>query len=505
MTDAAMFEHLRAQWPEDLDRPVLEHPDGSQRSYGWLVERSGRAARAFQDLAVPLGGRVAVQADKCEDLIAGYLGCLRAGGAFLPLNPAYTADEVGYYLQDSRASLLLCQPERLDEMRPVAAKAGVFVVESLAVDGESGTFQQRLVTTPAELAPVAPTPDATAAILYTSGTTGRPKGAMLTHHNLAANADALHDAWGWDANDVLIHALPLFHVHGLFVALNGVLRAGASMIFLPRFDPDPVIDTLPRATIFMGVPTMYHRLADHPRLTSDICHRMRLFVSGSAPLSVPDFEAFRERSGHTILERYGMTETGMNISNPLRGPRKAGSVGLPLPGVQVRLVDAEQGGDVPRGEVGEIWLRGPNIFAGYFGAPDKTSESFSEGWFRTGDLALQDSDGYYMIVGRLKDMVISGGLNVYPAEVEAVLDAIAGVEESAVVGMPDADFGERVAAAVVRRASAGSLTADMVIVEARARLAPYKCPKSVTFLDSLPRNAMGKVEKTRLREILGRV
>jgi malonyl-CoA/methylmalonyl-CoA synthetase len=378
-------------------------------------------------------------------------------------------------------------------------------VESIAVDGESGSFQERLATTPAEPAPVALTPEATAAILYTSGTTGRPKGAMLTHANLAANADALHEAWGWSANDVLIHALPLFHVHGLFVALNGVLRAGASMIFLPRFDPDLVIDALPKATVFMGVPTMYHRLAEHPRLTPDVCQQMRLFVSGSAPLSVPDFEAFRARAGHTILERYGMTETGMNISNPLRGPRKPGSVGLPLSGVQVRLVNPETGQDVPQGEVGEIWLRGANIFAGYFGAPEKTAESFAEGWFRTGDLALQDPDGYYMIVGRLKDMVISGGLNVYPAEVEAVLDAIPGVAESAVIGLPDADFGERVAAAIVRRAGASDLTADAVIAEARARLAPYKCPKSVAFLDSLPRNAMGKVEKTRLREMLARI
>ncbi len=383
----------------------------------------------------------------------------------------------------------------------MAKQAGVQATESLAVDGESGSFQRRLATTPAEPAPVRLTGEATAAILYTSGTTGRPKGAMLTHRNLAANADALHEAWGWDASDILVHALPLFHIHGLFVAVNGVLRAGASMIFLPRFDPELVIDALPRATIFMGVPTMYHRLAEHPRLTTDLCQRMRLFVSGSAPLSVPDFMAFRERSGHTILERYGMTETGMNISNPLRGPRKPGSVGLPLPGVQVRLVDPETNADVSQGEVGEIWLRGPNIFAGYFGAPEKTAESFTEGWFRTGDLAMQDADGYYFIVGRLKDMVISGGLNVYPAEVENVLDAIPGVEESAVIGLPDADFGERVAAAIVRRAGA-QLTEDRVIAEARAHLASYKCPKTVAFLDALPRNAMGKVEKNRLRELL---
>jgi malonyl-CoA/methylmalonyl-CoA synthetase len=502
MTDLSLFEHLRAQWPGDLDRPVLVHPDGSQRSYSWLLERSARVARALQDLHVPPGGRVAVQVDKCEEMLSIYLGCLRSDAALLPLNPAYTADEVAYYLKDSRASILLCQPEREAELRAVGEACGVLLTEGVAVDGASGSFEQRLQKSTAEPAPVAVGPDATAAILYTSGTTGRPKGAMLTHRNLASNADALHETWGWAADDVLLHALPLFHVHGLFVGLNGVLRAGASMIFHARFDPDAVIDAFAHATIFMGVPTMYHRLVEHPGLTWDACHKMRLFVSGSAPLSVPDFEAFRQRAGHTILERYGMTETGMNTSNPLRGTRKPGSVGLPLPGVQVRLVDAEKGGDVPRGEVGEIWLRGPNIFAGYFGAPEKTAESFTGGWFRTGDLAMEDPDGYYFIVGRLKDMVISGGLNVYPAEVEAVLDAMPGIEESAVVGLPDADFGERVAAAVVRRASAADLTEEQVIADARAHLAAYKCPKTIRFLDALPRNAMGKVEKTRLRELL---
>ncbi|HXF81824.1 MAG TPA: AMP-binding protein [bacterium] len=502
MADTSLYERLRPIWERDPDRTLLEHPNGRPRTYRWLLERSARAARAIQEEGVPVGGRVAVQADKGEDLLAVYVGCLRAGAALLPLNPAATAEEVAYYLRDSRASLFLCQPERLEQMRAMAERCGVPAVESLAADGESGTFQQRLARTPADPGPVSLRPEATAAILYTSGTTGRPKGAMLTHRNLAANADALHDAWGWTRTDVLVHALPLFHIHGLFVAAGGVLRAGASMIFLPRFDPDAVIHAFRRATIFMGVPTMYHRLAAHPGLTSEACRGMRLFISGSAPLSVADFEAFRARTGHTILERYGMTETGMNLSNPLRGPRKPGSVGLPLAGVQVRLVDPETRRDVPPGEVGEIWLRGPNIFAGYFGAPEKTAEAFHEGWFRTGDLARRDGDGYYAIVGRLKDMVISGGLNVYPAEVEAVLDAIDGVEESAVVGVPDADLGERVAAAIVRCAWAAELTEERVITAARERLAPYKCPRTVRFLEALPRNAMGKVEKTRLREIL---
>ncbi|MBM2809242.1 MAG: AMP-dependent synthetase and ligase, partial [Chloroflexi bacterium] len=406
----------------------------------------------------------------------------------------------GYYLSDSHADAFICQPERLDAMQPLAKDLGVRYVHSLSTDGASGSFQVLLASSAPSPAPVALGLHDVAAILYTSGTTGRPKGAVLTQQNLISNIDALHEAWGWRDDDLLVHALPLFHTHGLFVAVNGVLRAGASMVFLPRFDPDAVIEWLPRASVFMGVPTMYHRLAQDHRLTPDLCRSMRLFVSGSAPLSVHDFEGFRARSGHAILERYGMTETTMNISNPLTGPRKPGTVGLPLPGVEVRLVDPESHVEVPSGSAGEIWLRGPNVFAGYFERPDATAEAFSDGWFRTGDLAQQDADGYYAIVGRCKDLIITGGLNVYPAEVEAVLDAIGGVDESAVIGLPDPDLGEQVTAIIVRSQASQPLTGDVVKASARNRLASYKCPTRVEFVESLPRNAMGKVEKARLRQ-----
>lgn len=529
-----LFEHLRQHWPADLEQPVMIHPDGRWTSYRLLLERSGRVAATLQRLGVAAGGRVAVQVEKCEDFLNAYLGCLRAEAIIVPLNPAYTADEVAYYLDDSHPTLFICQPERLAELQPVAHAAGVGHVYTLAADGRSGSFQalldgasfrpQSSVLGPRALglpqrpgillggltqAPAAPVGAAprrsVAAILYTSGTTGRPKGAMLSHGNLIANVDALHAAWGWRADDVLLHALPLFHVHGLFVAVNGVLRAGACMIFLPRFEVDDVLQNLPASTVFMGVPTMYHRLAQDPRLTVELCRGMRLFVSGSAPLTVQDFAAFRRRTGHAILERYGMTETGMNISNPLHGPRKAGSVGVPLAGVEVRLVSPQTLRDVPQGEVGEIWVRGANVFAGYFERPEETTDAFVDGWFRTGDLARQDADGCYEIVGRCKELIISGGLNVYPAEVERVLNDVEGVEESSVFGVPDADLGETVVAAVVREHGHDSLTPDGLMAAAREHLAGYKCPKQIMMVESLPRNATGKVEKGDLQRFFRQV
>jgi malonyl-CoA/methylmalonyl-CoA synthetase len=338
-------------------------------------------------------------------------------------------------------------------------------------------------------------------ILYTSGTTGRPKGATLTDLNLAATVEALHEAWGLGSDDVLLHALPLFHVHGLFIAACGALRAGSSMILLPCFDVDVVLEHLPESTVFMAVPTMYHRLVQSEKLRPGLCSGMRLFTSGSAPLSAQDFADFHQCTGHTIVERYGMTETGITISNPLNRERKPACIGFPLPRVEARIVDRETATDVARGEVGEIWMRGPSVFQGYFGKAEQTAESFVDGWFLTGDLARQDEDGYFQIVGRARDMIISGGLNVYPAEIEQVLNAIDGVEESAVVGLPDPDLGERVTAAIVRK-PASRVVEEAVIAAARQRLAPYKCPRGVVFVESLPRNAMGKVEKQQLLESL---
>jgi malonyl-CoA/methylmalonyl-CoA synthetase len=497
-----LFDHLRAGFPADLARPALRHPDGRTVSYADVLNRSAQVAAVLRYLGIPAGARVSVQVDKCEDFLMLYLGCLRAGTPLVPINPSCTVGEVGYYVRDSGAEIFLCQPEHLAEVEGSARDAGARHVYTFALDGEAGSFQR--LAAQAGASPDGPSArvngqEPLAAILYTSGTTGAPKGAMLTHDNLVANTDALHSSWGWRADDVLLHALPLFHVHGLFVAATAALGMGAEMIFLPRLDPDLVVKYLPESTLFMGVPTMYHRLAQEPRITPELCRSVRLFVSGSAPLSVADFTAFKERTGHAILERYGMTETGMNVSNPLEGERKPGKIGFPLPGVEARLVDPETLMDAGEGEVGEIWVRGRNVFAGYFHAPEKTAESFVDGWFRTGDLGRRDADGYYEIVGRAKDLIITGGLNVYPAEVEQALGGIEGVEDVAVIGLPDPDWGEQVTAVIIPRPGS-QLTPEAVMTSARSLLAPYKCPRRVELVDALPRNAMGKVEKARLRQ-----
>ena len=491
-----LVEHLQSFWPADVDTPAIELADGRTVTYRQLGRRVRQFESALAELRVPEGGIVAVQTDKCVDFLAIYLATIRSGRVFLPLNPTYTTEEVAYYLKDSAADLVICQPGRLEEIEMVAAKGGCRGGGSMGSNGDGSVCalgEAQLV----DARPPAGGESDTAVVLYTSGTTGRPKGALLTHANVVAMVDALHESWGWRPDDVLLHALPLFHIHGLFVAATVALRAGATMILQSRFEPSRVLEALPRSSVFMAVPTIYHRLMREDALTGDVCQNVRLFACGSAPLSVSDFEAFEARTGHVILERYGMTETGMLTSNPLRGIRKAGSVGVPLPGVSVRLVDRATFEDVPSGEVGEIWVRGPNVFAGYRGRPDANAEAFVDGWFRTGDLGRQDPDGYYGIVGRARDVVISGGLNVYPSEVEAVIDAISGVDESAVIGLPDDDLGERVAAVVVRASE--TVTAESVVTEVRRHLAPYKCPRRVEFVSLLPRNAMGKVDKEQLR------
>lgn len=498
----AVFETLQRNFPADPSKAALVIPSGGHISYGELERRSAQMAAALDELQIPVGSVVAVQADKCSDLVALYLAVLRSGRVFLPLNPTYTEEEVGYYLTDSLAALLVCQPERAVEMEAVARGSGTLHTLTLDAERTAGTLQKRADHQLEIGAATAPADGDPAVLLYTSGTTGKPKGALLTHRNVKAMIDGLHEAWAWTSSDVLLHALPLFHIHGLFVAATVALRSGATMILLPRFEVDAILEWLPKSTLFMGVPTMYHRLAQDSRLTPELCHDVRLFVSGSAALSVPDFQQFQRRTGRTILERYGMTETGMITSNALLGARKPGAVGVPLPGVQVRLVDVETFGEPSEGEVGEIWVQGDNVFGGYLGRPEANAESFVDGWFRTGDLAYRDPDGYYFIVGRARDVVISGGLNVYPAEVENVLNAIVGVEESAVVGLPDEDLGERVTAVIVL--AKPQLTADAVIAEARKHLAPYKCPRLVEFTDVLPRNAMGKVDKEQLRRNFAR-
>ena len=481
------------------DKTVLEDIDrGTALTYGDLDRTSARFARLTAELGLARGDRVAVQVAKSPEALALYLACLRAGLVFLPMNPAYRTGEVEYMLRDAEPALFVCDPARVGELSAIAA--GARVRHLLTLDGEGGgSLVERARDLPAEFPPVAVAAEDYAAMLYTSGTTGRPKGAPLSHGNLASNARVLVESWGFTAEDVLLHALPIYHAHGLFVACHCVLLSGASMLWLAKFDRRRVIELLPRATVMMGVPTFYVRLLEDPEFGPETCRNVRLFISGSAPLSPEAWKAFRERTGHEILERYGMSEILMHTSNPLRGERRPGSVGRPFPGSEVRIVD-----DADRllgpGEVGHVQVRGPNVFRGYWRRPDRNREDFTEdGWFRTGDMGRLEEDGYLTLVGRAKDLIITGGLNVYPKEVEDVLDALPGVAESAVIGLPHPDFGEAVTAVVVPEPGA-DLEEDAVIAAVREVLAGFKVPKRVLFVEALPRNSMGKVQKRDLRE-----
>jgi len=483
----------------DGDAVFIRHPDGTALSYRQAFARAGRFANVLAELGVAPGDRVAVQVEKSENAILLYLGCQRAGAVFLPLNTGYTGPELAYFLGDAEPRVFVVDPAaeaRSDEIR---RQAGVAHLATLGTDG-AGSLAQAAEGAAETFADVARGADDLAAILYTSGTTGRSKGAMLTHGNLASNALTLVDYWRFTRDDVLLHALPLFHTHGLFVATNVVLLSGASMILLPAFDLDQVMRLLPQATAMMGVPTFYTRLLSRPDFDRTLVGHMRLFVSGSAPLSGETHRAFEARTGHAILERYGMTETNMNTSNPYEGARRAGTVGFPLPGVALRIADPESGAPLAQGEVGMIEVRGPNVFKGYWRMPEKTAAEFrDDGFFITGDLGRIDDEGYVHIVGREKDLIISGGYNVYPAEVENALNALDGVADCAVVGAPHPDFGEAVTAVVVP--DGGAPKSEQEIRAALATgLAKYKVPKRVLFVDELPRNKMGKTEKKVLRE-----
>jgi malonyl-CoA/methylmalonyl-CoA synthetase len=495
---ANLFDLLLERAPR-RDKLAIDAPDGQSLTYAELYARAGRAARALIDCGVEPGDRVAAQIDKSPDCVALALACFKAGAALLPLNPAYTLAELEYFLDDAAPALTLCRPESLESVRALAARLGLAAVESLGTRCD-GSFAEKIAAAADELPTVARAPDDLAAILYTSGTTGRSKGAMLTHDNLASNAMALTELWRFTDQDVLIHALPVFHTHGLFVAVNVALCAGATMIFQPRFDADAVVAALPRATTLMGVPTFYTRLVDHPGLTREATAHMRLFVSGSAPLLAETHARWRDKTGHAVLERYGMTETNMIASNPYDGERRPGAVGFALPGVGVRVADPETGAALPQGEVGVVEVKGANVFKGYWRMPEKTASEFrADGFFITGDLGMIDADGYLAIVGRAKDLIISGGFNVYPKEIESEIDAIAGVVESAVIGVPHRDFGEGVTAVVVARPEA-QLDEPAILAALVDRLAKYKQPKRVLFAADLPRNAMGKVQKAALRE-----
>jgi malonyl-CoA/methylmalonyl-CoA synthetase len=491
---ASIFDRI-----EDGGRVFIETPAGRRITYDDVLAETGRLANALRSLGVEPGDRVAAQIEKSPEGILLYLACVRAGAVFLPLNTAYTLAELDYFFDDAEPALVVCDPRRSAEIRAVAAARGVKAVETLGGDGR-GTLPDRARPLAPEFADTDRGPDDLAAILYTSGTTGRSKGAMLTHENLASNARTLVDLWRFTREDVLLHALPIFHTHGLFTAATTTLFAGGSLLFLSRFDPDEVMAALPRATSMMGVPTYYVRLLQHPGLTREATRHVRLFTSGSAPLLPETHRGWEERTGHAILERYGMTETNMISSNPYDGDRVAGTVGFPLTGVEVRVVDRETGAPAARDEVGMIEVRGPNVFKGYWRNEEKTRAEFREdGFFITGDLGKIDGRGYVHIVGRGKDLIISGGYNVYPREVEAEIESIPGVLESAVVGLPHPDFGEGVTAFVV--AKGGHTVTEVDVIRAiEGRLARFKQPKRVFVVPELPRNAMGKVQKNVLRE-----
>ena len=507
MSNFNLYHQFSQQFPADGERIAIETQDGSRVSYAELDARSAQLANFLTGLGLAKGDRVTAQIDKSPEGLYLYLGCIRAGFVFHPLNTAYQKSELDYFVGNAEPALIICSQPYLSVMTELAATHGVPHVYSLEADG-SGSLMAAAADSGREFDTVHNDADDMAALLYSSGTTGRPKGIMLSHHNLASNASTLMSLWGFTADDVLLHALPIFHVHGLFVAIGCSLMSGSKMIYLPKYDAREVMAQLPHSTVLMGVPTFYTRLLAEPDFGAETCRAMRLFISGSAPLLEETFQQFAERSGHTILERYGMSETAMSTSNPLDGERKAGTVGPTLPGVSARIVDGE-GVELPVGEIGDLQVKGPNVFNGYWRMPEKTAEDFTaDGFFNTGDKARLDSDGYVAIVGRAKDLVICGGLNVYPKEVELVIDDIPGVLESAVIGVPHPDFGEGVVAVVVRDPNADKSAAvdeEKINAVTRAELANFKVPKRVVFMDALPRNTMGKVQKAALRETYRRL
>jgi malonyl-CoA/methylmalonyl-CoA synthetase len=479
-------------------KPLLILTSGDEVSYGDAVTAAHKIANILVSEGVKPGDRVAVQVDKSPQALFLYFACVAAGAVFLPLNTAYTPSELSYFIGNASPTLVVVDPESETALAPIASEAGS-KIQTLGADGHgslmdlaqgaSGTF---------EVVPRAP--HDLAAILYTSGTTGRSKGAMLSHDNLLSNALTLKDLWHFVEDDVLLHALPIYHTHGLFVATNIIMSVGGTMIFLPKFDAGQVLKWIPKATTMMGVPTFYTRLLKEAAFQQELISHFRLFISGSAPLLAETHLEFEARTGHRILERYGMTETNMNTSNPYREGRLAGTVGLPLPDVSLRIVDPETEKEVKRGEVGVIEVKGPNVFSGYWQMPEKTTTEFSaDGFFITGDLATQDKQGYVTIVGRAKDLIISGGFNIYPKEVEGLIDEIPGVLESAVFGVPHDDFGEGVLAAVVAKDGV-TLEGESLIHTLKKDLANFKVPKEIFMLKELPRNTMGKVQKNLLRE-----
>jgi malonyl-CoA/methylmalonyl-CoA synthetase len=505
-----LYAALRAAFPADLDRTAVETVGGAHAGlrYSWrdLDRASAMMANLLASLQLPAGSRIAVQVEKSVEALVLYLATLRAGHVFLPLNTAYQAGEIEYFIDNAEPAVVVCSQANFGWVSKIAFKAGTRHVFTLD-DDRTGSLLQRAAHHSDMHTPATSAADDLGVIIYTSGTTGRSKGAMLSHGNMLSNAQVLRQYWGWQADDVLIHALPIFHVHGLFVAIHGALINGSPMLWLNKFEPRAVVELFPRATVFMGVPTLYTRLLAEPGLTKQQVAHMRLFVSGSAPLLIETFDEWKARTGHTILERYGMSETVMITSNPYAADarhggqteRRGGTVGFPLPGNELRVVD-ENAQAVPVGEIGAIQVRGPNVFKGYWRMPEKTAEEFTaDGFFKTGDVGRIDERGYVSIVGRSKDLIISGGYNVYPAEIESCINEMPGVAESAVVGVPHPDFGEVGVAVVIARPGA-SVDPDQVIAALKTRLANFKIPKRCFVVAELPRNTMGKVQKNLLRE-----
>ena len=499
--NANLYAALRAAFPADLDAVAVETDNGLNYSWRDLDRASAMIANLLDALSLEPGARIAVQVEKSVEAMMLYLATLRAGYVFLPLNTAYQQAEIEYFIGNAEPAVVVCGSRNAHWVGPIAQAAGTPHVFTLD-DDRSGTLLE-VAASCSDVHEVARRgEDDLAAILYTSGTTGRSKGAMLTHGNLLSNARVLKSYWGWREGDVLIHALPIFHVHGLFVAIHGALLNGSRMIWFAKFDPKRTVDRLPDATVFMGVPTLYVRMLAERGLSKKAVRNMRLFISGSAPLLIETFDEWRERTGHTILERYGMSETVMLTSNPydpVQGERRGATVGFPLPGVQLR-VSEDDGRECTTDEIGAIEVRGPNVFAGYWRMPEKTKEEFThDGFFKTGDVGKIDGLGYVSIVGRSKDLIISGGYNVYPAEIEGYINEMAGVAESALVGAPHPDFGE-VGVALVTLKAGAALAPDAILADLKAKLANFKIPKRCFVVKELPRNTMGKVQKALLRE-----
>ena len=506
MSNQNLFAALRDAFPADLDRTAVETDDGLNHSWRDLDRASAMMANLLDSLDLPPASRIAVQVEKSVEAMVLYLATLRAGHVFLPLNTAYQSAEIEYFIGNAEPAVVVCSPKNFGWVSKIAFTAGTRSVFTLG-DDRTGSLLERASHMSDRHTPAVKGDNDLAAILYTSGTTGRSKGAMLTHGNMRSNAVMLRDYWRWQSDDVLIHALPIFHVHGLFVAIHGALINGSKIIWLSKFDPKLVIAKFPQATVFMGVPTLYVRMLAEPSLTKAQAAQMRLFIAGSAPLLMETFKDWQDRTGHTILERYGMSETVMLTSNPC-GPdvryggateRRGGTVGFPLPGVALR-VTGDDGQPVPAGEIGGIQVQGPNVFKGYWRMPEKTAEEFTaDGFFKTGDVGKVGNDGYVTIVGRSKDLIISGGYNVYPAEIEATINDMPGVAESAVIGVPHPDFGE-VGVAVIIAKQGAVVEPDQVIATLKSQLANFKIPKRCWVVDELPRNTMGKVQKNLLRE-----